>query len=244
MPTNNEETKETKKQTPKKTTSAKKTTTTKTTPKKTTPTKTSTSTKKTNAKTTTTKKTTAKDETVKKQAPKTTAKTATKKTTSAKKTTTAPKKEDVKKETKKEENIKQEPKEEKKDFVEEAMNVVENIMDTKDTTNKYKEDDISKNTAVSIIAYLGILSLIPYFLCKDSKFAMFNAKQGVNLFILEVICSLLANIINLFTPWWIARAIIYVVYLIFVLLSLIGVINVLNGKAKELPYVSAFRFIK
>lgn len=124
------------------------------------------------------------------------------------------------------------------------MDVVENIMDTKDTTNKYKEDDISKNTAVSIIAYLGILSLIPYFLCKDSKFAMFNAKQGVNLFILEVICALLANIINLFTPWWIARAIIYVVYLIFVLLSLIGVINVLNGKAKELPYVSAFKFIK
>lgn len=243
MPTNNEETKETKKQTPKKTTSAKKTTTAKTTPKKTTTTKTSTPTKKTTTKTTT-KKTTKKDETVKKQAPKTTAKTSTKKTTSAKKTTTAPKKEETKKETPKKENIKQEPKEEKKDFVEEAMNVVENIMDTKDTTNKYKEDDIAKNTAVSIIAYLGILSLIPYFLCKDSKFAMFNAKQGVNLFILEVICALLTNIIKLFTPWWIARAIIYVVYLIFVLLSLIGVINVLNGKAKELPYVSAFKFIK
>lgn len=243
MPTNNEETKETKKQTPKKTTSAKKTTTTKTTPKKTTTTKTSTPTKKTTTKTTT-KKITKKDETVKKQAPKTTTKTTTKKTTSAKKTTTAPKKEETKKETPNKENIKPEPKEEKKDFVEEAMNVVENIMDTKDTTNKYKEDDIAKNTAVSIIAYLGILSLIPYFLCKDSKFAMFNAKQGVNLFILEVICALLANIINLFTPWWIARAIIYVVYLIFVLLSLIGVINVLNGKAKELPYVSAFKFIK
>lgn len=234
MPTNNEETKETKKQTPKKTTSTKTTT-----PKKTTTTKKSTAKKSTTTKKTTTKTTTKKDETVKKQTPKTTAKTSTKKTTSAKKTATAPKKE-----TPKKENIKQAPKEEKKDFVEEAIDVVENIMDTKDTTNKYKEDDIAKNTAVSIIAYLGILSLIPYFLCKNSKFAMFNAKQGVNLFILEVICALLANIINLFTPWWIARAIIYVVYLIFVLLSLIGVINVLNGKAKELPYVSAFKFIK
>ena len=229
MPTNKEEIKETQKQTPK-TVSAKKTTSTKktaTAPKK----ETQKQTSKTSSakKTTSTKKATTVPKTEEqKQTPKT---VSTKKTTSTKKATTTPKKEAQKQEV-------------KKDFVEEAMDVVENIMDTKDTTNKYKEDDISKNTAVSIIAYFGILSLIPYFLCKDSKFAMFNAKQGVNLFILEVICSLLANIINLFTPWFIARAIIYVVYLIFILLSLIGIINVLNGKAKELPYVSAFKFIK
>ena len=124
------------------------------------------------------------------------------------------------------------------------MDVVENIMDTKDTTNKFKQEDINKNTAVSIIAYIGIFSLIPYFLCKDSKFAMFNAKQGVNLFILEVITMVIVSVISLFTPWWIARAIIYVAYLLFILLSLAGVINVLNGKAKELPYVSSFKFIK
>lgn len=224
MPTNNEETKNvkeptnTKKDTAKKGSATKKTTTAKTSAKK------PTTTKGASAKKTTSSK---KTETVKKQTPKTTKTTSNKKTTSTK--SSIPKKE---------------VKEEKKDFVEEAMNVVENIMDTKDTTTKFKEDDISKNIPISILAYLGILSLIPYFLCKDSKFAMFNAKQGVNLFILEIICTLLVIIINLLTPWWIARAVIYVVYLIFVLLSLIGVINVLNGKAKELPYVSAFKFIK
>ena len=168
----------------------------------------------------------------------------TKKATTPKKTPTktpATKTTSTKKETIKEESKKVE---DKKDFVEEAMDVVENIMDTKDTTNKFKQEDINKNTAVSIIAYIGIFSLIPYFLCKDSKFAMFNAKQGVNLFILEVITMVIVSVISLFTPWWVARAIIYVAYLLFILLSLAGVINVLNGKAKELPYVSSFKFIK
>jgi len=124
------------------------------------------------------------------------------------------------------------------------MDVVEDIMDTKDTTNKYDKKDIESNTAISILSYIGILSLIPYFVAKDSKFAMFNAKQGINLFILEVLAMLVVNIIGLIAPWWFVRAIIYVVYLLSVLLSLVGVINVLNGKAKELPFVGTIKFIK
>jgi uncharacterized membrane protein len=229
MPTKNEETNTTEKKAP-----TKKTTTTKTTTKK--PVKKG----ETNKPKTTKKEGAKKTTSPTKKTP--TKKTATTKTTKtpAKKTTTT-KKETITKEPKK---VEEKKTENKKDIVEEAMDVVENIMDTKDTTNKFKQEDINKNTAISIVAYIGIFSLIPYFLCKESKFAMFNAKQGINLFILEVITMVIVSVISLFTPWWISRAIIYVAYLIFILLSLAGIINVLNGKAKELPYVSSFKFIK
>ena len=46
---------------------------------------------------------------------------------------------------------------------------------------------------MGVLAYLGILVLIPLLAAKDSKFAQFHAKQGLTLFIGEVILFVLKD---------------------------------------------------
>ena len=41
------------------------------------------------------------------------------------------------------------------------------------------------------IAYISILCWVPYFLQADRPFPLFHAKQGILLFLLEVVCALL-----------------------------------------------------
>lgn len=49
--------------------------------------------------------------------------------------------------------------------------------------------DIENYKSVSYLSYLGPLFLVPMFLCKDSPFAQFHARQGLKLFVLEIIVN-------------------------------------------------------
>ena len=50
--------------------------------------------------------------------------------------------------------------------------------------------DIEDNKVLAAISYLWILCLVPLFLKRDSKFAQFHAKQGLVLFVIELVGSL------------------------------------------------------
>ena len=94
------------------------------------------------------------------------------------------------------------------------------------------------------IAYLGILFLIPLLTKKDSKFAMFHAKQGLVLFIVEIVFGL-AQMFLAFIPFlgWIIIPIIWVILGIF---ALIGLIQALSGKYWKMPvlggWAQSFKF--
>ena len=47
--------------------------------------------------------------------------------------------------------------------------------------------DIASNKFMAICSYLGILVLIPLLLAKQSTFATFHARQGINVFLLYVL---------------------------------------------------------
>ena len=85
---------------------------------------------------------------------------------------------------------------------------VANLNNTADTTSEYDNDDITKNKAMAILSYLGILVLIPIFAAKDSKFARYHANQGLVLLITEVAYSIvnaiLTAILGAIFPinWW------------------------------------------
>lgn len=49
--------------------------------------------------------------------------------------------------------------------------------------------DVENYRGVAYLSYLGPLFLVPMFMAKDSPFAQFHAKQGLKLFILEVIVN-------------------------------------------------------
>ena len=96
------------------------------------------------------------------------------------------------------------------------------------------EKDAEENKAMGILSYIGILCLIPLLAKKDSKFAQFHAKQGLVLFIAEVITGLLSAI-----P--ILGQIIFVVgSILWIVLSIMGIVSAAKGEQKELPILGPF----
>lgn len=110
-----------------------------------------------------------------------------------------------------------------------------------------KSADNSKITAV--LAYLGILVLVPFFLEKKPSFVKFHVGQGITLFALEIVYGIIYRFLAmavLMVSWrlyFIVR-IIGAVALVFPVLAVIGIINVVNGQEKELPAVGKIRLVK
>ena len=111
-----------------------------------------------------------------------------------------------------------------------------NLNNTKDTTDQFDKDDIEKNKAMGLLAY--ILFFIPLLAAKDSPFARYHANQGLVLFLCGLISSVLWIIPIL--GWIIAP----ILSIVITVLAVIGIINALNGKAKELPIIGKFKILK
>lgn len=117
--------------------------------------------------------------------------------------------------------------------------------DTPDTTSEFEAEDIEKNKVMAILAYIGILVLIPIFAAKDSKFARFHANQGLVLAIAEIVGSILFNVLGgIKFIGWIFGLIGGLFGLACLLFAILGIYNAANGKAKELPFIGGFRFLK
>ena len=109
----------------------------------------------------------------------------------------------------------------------------------------------SNDKLMGILAYLGILVLVPILAAKDSKFARFHANQGLVLLIAYIIVSVACNvitgatvaldvpIIGLFLGIiaWVAGIFCFV-------LAIMGIINAANGEEKELPIIGGYKLLK
>lgn len=98
-------------------------------------------------------------------------------------------------------------------------------------------NDASSNKVMAILAYLGILVLIPLCLAKESKFARFHVNQGLILFICSVVIYFVGRIPGLSTIAWLLNIAVFV-------LAVIGIINAVKGRAKKLPLVGKYRIIQ
>lgn len=114
--------------------------------------------------------------------------------------------------------------------------------DTEDTTGSVDSGDIKENMPISILSYIAFLAFIPYFCAKDSKFARYHAIRGINLFIIEFILGIICTIIG-FIPvvGWVVSTVVGLLSLAF---SIIGIVNVVKGRCRELPFISAIKFVK
>lgn len=96
--------------------------------------------------------------------------------------------------------------------------------------------DISANKVMAILAYIGILVLIPLFAAKESKFARFHTNQGLILFICNIVIYFISLIPGLKAIGWILS----VAALVF---AIIGIIGAARGETKELPLIGKYRII-
>ncbi len=94
--------------------------------------------------------------------------------------------------------------------------------------------DIDANKGIAAIGYIGILCLIPLLAKKDSPYAQFHGKQGLVLFIFDIIVGIIWVIPVI---GWIAGT---VGYIFGFVLFIMGLINALGGKAQKLPLIGQF----
>ena len=108
----------------------------------------------------------------------------------------------------------------------------------------------AENKAVSMLAYLGILVLVPLFAAKNDAFARYHANQGLVLAIAECACAQVISILCallLVVSWRVAvivGAALSVVWLGFLALSVLGLINAAAGKKKTLPVIGGITILK
>ncbi len=93
--------------------------------------------------------------------------------------------------------------------------------------SKEKDKDIEQNNTIAALSYVWILFLIPMLAKRRSKFCQFHAKQGLVLFIVEIIASFI---------FWIPL-IGQLLVLLLIIISIIGIVKTLNGEWWKVPFI-------
>lgn len=103
---------------------------------------------------------------------------------------------------------------------------------------------------MAVLAYFGILVLIPILAAKESKFARFHANQGLILLITGVAYSIFVQVvikIVAFISYALAGIVgiaLGLAWLLLLVLAIIGIINAVKGEFKQLPLIGQFRILK
>ncbi len=90
-----------------------------------------------------------------------------------------------------------------------------------------KKKDVEENKLTAVLSYLWILFLIPLLTKKRSKFCQFHAKQGLVLFIIWLVGSLVF--------WFPLLG--QVLMLTLLIVNIIAIVKAYNGEWWEIPYV-------
>lgn len=117
------------------------------------------------------------------------------------------------------------------DAADKAVEKAKELNNTPDHTAEFDSADIENNKVMAILAYLGILVLVPIFAAKESPFARFHSNQGLILCIVGIVLGFIPII------KWFA----WIFELVF---AVLGIMNAAKGLAKELPFIGKFKLLK
>lgn len=122
-------------------------------------------------------------------------------------------------------------------------NVVEEFRNMEDDTALFDPADIQNNRVMAVLAYLGVLVLVPAFAARDSRYARFHTNQGLVLFIAGVAWFILRSILSwiLGAVWWPVSSFINgalnILSLVFLVYIVLGIVHAVRGEAKHLPFI-------
>ncbi len=122
-----------------------------------------------------------------------------------------------------------------------------------DHTNNYTANDIQTGKGMSVLSYLGLLWLIPFFvnMRRNNPYVRFHMNQGLILLIisliLQVIGAVICAVLDFFWLDFISSivgvAVDFIQFIIFVF-EILGIVNVLKNTAKELPFIGFIQILK
>ena len=108
----------------------------------------------------------------------------------------------------------------------------------KEAETAFSFDDIQNNKVFAALSYVGILVIVPFVFANRSEFAMFHAKQGLVIYVIRLILSILASAVTLMLiPWrldFLSR-IFKILFGVVFLISAVGFVLALKGKTGKIP---------
>ena len=114
----------------------------------------------------------------------------------------------------------------------------------------YVPSEAQMKKGMAILAYFGILFLIPLFAAKKDPFARYHTNQGLVLFIFMVIFNVLSNVLTSIlieispTLVLIVSGVFGILTLLLCIFALIGIIRAAKGQMKPLPIIGGIRILK
>jgi len=127
---------------------------------------------------------------------------------------------------------------------------VASFNNTSDTTAEFDSQDIEQNKVMGILAYFGLLVLIPILAAPQSKFARYHANQGLVLAIVEVAWIIVTTILGIifgfafFPLAMLFNVIGWLGNIALLVFAVLGIVNAAQGRAKELPLIGKIRLLK
>ena len=101
-------------------------------------------------------------------------------------------------------------------------------------------EDIAANKNMAILAYLGILILVPAISMQHSPFVKFHLNQALVLLIASVILTTASSLLGYFV-FYIFTLIVSIVWLVF---WIMGIYNAATGKYQPLPLIGSIQLVK
>ena len=119
----------------------------------------------------------------------------------------------------------------------------------------FDKSDVDNNKIFGILAYIGILFIVPLIAAKESLYAKFHANQGLVLFIanliLVAITRVLSAVLTLVTFGQLPTMVIWISNLLpgavgigVLVFMILGIVNACSGEPKRLPFIGNFNLIK
>lgn len=89
---------------------------------------------------------------------------------------------------------------------------------------------LDENNLMAILAYLGVLVLIPLVMSRDNPYVSFHMKQGLVIFIGYIIAAI--------AVWWLP-VVGNVLLGLLILISVVGVVQAAQGRRWKIPIITA-----
>jgi len=96
-------------------------------------------------------------------------------------------------------------------------------------------NDVKENKVMAVLAYFGLLVLIPILAAKESPYARYHSNQGLILLICWIVAYILGRI------WGLLGTIGNIVCFVFFIM---GIVNAVKGRMKPLPGVGSIKLLK
>ena len=111
----------------------------------------------------------------------------------------------------------------------------------------FNSEDVQNNKVMGILAYFGILFLIPLL----AQYARFHTNQGIVLFIFSVALNIIGNGISFVISVtsfgilsFVGTLITGLIGLVCLAFAIVGIVNACSGEPKKLPIIGSITLYK